>query len=86
MAYSFDSSPKYRLGSATGRFTVDTGGRSRMKSTGRPSPVTWLTGPRVRPWPWVNVSRSLTQVRLGSAAGFSSRADSITWRSWPSIS
>ena len=71
------------LGSVMLMSTVVTGGRSRTKSTGRPSVVTWFTGPSVRPWPWVKTSRSLTHVRLGSAAGFSSRTDSITWRFWP---
>ncbi len=69
MAYSFESSPKYKLGSVTGRSTVETGGRSRMKSTGSPSAVTWFTGPSVSPCPCVKVRRSLTQVRLGRAAG-----------------
>ena len=31
--------------------------------------MTWLTGPSVSPWPCVNTSRSLIQLRLGSAAG-----------------
>ena len=41
--------------------------------------------PSVKPWPCVNTSRSLTQVRFGSAAGLSSRTDSITCRLWPLI-
>ena len=73
------------LGSVMSMSTVVTGGRSRTNSTGRPSLVTSLTGPSVRPWPCVNTSRSLIQVRLGSAAGFSSRTDSITWRFLPLI-
>ena len=68
---------------AIGRSGIVSGGRSRTNRTGRPSLVTWLTGPSVRPYPCVNVSRSLTQVRLGRLLEFSSRADSITCRGWP---
>ena len=49
------------------------------------SGVTWFTGPSVRPYPCVNVSRSLTHDRFGMLSVFSSRTDSITCRSLPSI-
>ena len=39
-----------------------------MNRTGSPSTVTWLTGLRVSPIPWVNVRCSLMKVRVGSEA------------------
>jgi hypothetical protein len=64
---------------------VETGGRSLTNNTGRPPAVTWLTGPRVSPIPWVNVRCSLMKVRVGSDPTLSSRGDSKTWRYFPSI-
>jgi hypothetical protein len=65
--------------------TVELGGRSLIQSTGNPSAVTWLDGPRVRPIPWVKVRCSLMKERVGSAAVFSSRAERSTCLRSPSM-
>ena len=64
----------------------DVGGRSRIHSRGWPSGVTSLTGAIATPIPCVLMTRWLTQLGAsGSLSIASSRPDSITWRSVPSI-